>query len=84
MFITNVMVGFSGGKNHRSFIGYLTMLLVMCFFTIYGTIQFYKSACPVDEPGNILDGKLCFVRLRTFPILKFENVQAIDFHVRKR
>ncbi|XP_063223420.1 palmitoyltransferase Hip14 isoform X2 [Bacillus rossius redtenbacheri] len=34
-----------GAKNHRYFMGYLVMLLLMCVFLLYGCVLFWGSAC---------------------------------------
>lgn len=35
-----------GARNHRYFIGYLIMLVVMCLFVLYGCSRFWAAACP--------------------------------------
>lgn len=40
-----------GARNHRYFMGYLFMLLVMSIFVLYGCVQFWKVACPdLEDP----------------------------------
>ncbi|CAH1388918.1 unnamed protein product [Nezara viridula] len=36
-----------GARNHRHFIGYLIMLVVMCLFLLYGCSKFWTAACPL-------------------------------------
>ncbi|KAL0268773.1 UNVERIFIED_CONTAM: hypothetical protein PYX00_010589 [Menopon gallinae] len=41
-----------GAKNHKHFIGYLCMLLVMCVFVVFGSAEYWKRMCkitPVSE-----------------------------------
>lgn len=37
-----------GSENHRFFVGYLVMLVVMCFFILFGTVVFWKKFCDYD------------------------------------
>lgn len=52
-----------GDKNHKQFIGYLLMLLVMIFFMIYGATQFFQSACSIPASsgffGTIIASSQC-------------------------
>ncbi|XP_026271983.1 palmitoyltransferase Hip14 isoform X1 [Frankliniella occidentalis] len=41
-----------GEKNHRHFIGYLIMLLVMIFFMIYGASQYWQKACDIPSSSG--------------------------------
>lgn len=37
-----------GAKNHRFFMGYLIMLLVMCVFMLYGCVLFWQTMCGIS------------------------------------
>lgn len=47
-----------GEKNHRHFIGYLLMLLVMIIFMIYGAVQFWGTACDLSSSSGFFSSIL--------------------------
>ncbi|KAL1116290.1 hypothetical protein AAG570_005785, partial [Ranatra chinensis] len=45
-----------GARNHRYFMGYLIMLLVMCIFFLYGCVSFWNVLCPEVHKADIWTG----------------------------
>jgi len=51
---------FAGAKNHRFFMGYLIMLLVMCVFMLYGCVLFWQTVCGISLGKGFWRGKVWF------------------------
>jgi hypothetical protein len=49
---------FAGAKNHRFFMGYLIMLLVMSVFMLYGCVLFWQTVCGISLGKGFWRGKV--------------------------
>lgn len=50
-----------GAKNHKYFMGFLWMLLIMCAWMLYGGANFYLQACSVNMENGILTTTLAWI-----------------------